>query len=193
MDAAAPNTANRRGKWNRSSCLTARRSHPLPCLIVELSDNGYHCRQMNLRDHLREDLIFYLKEDGKTQAIRELVEHTCMRVPALEFRQTLQAVEDRENVVSSWVAPGIAIPHARLPNLRDFIVSIGVSRRGIQYESADGQPVYLLVLILGDADRADQHIQLLAEVARTFRSESIRQAIHAAPQTLHRNLGKRSA
>jgi len=134
-----------------------------------------------LRDHLRENLIFYLKEDGKTQAIRELVEHTCAHVPALECRQTLQAVWKRENVVSSWVAPGIAIPHARLPNLRDFIVSIGVSRRGIQYESADGQPVYLLVLILGDADRADQHIQLLAEVARTFRSESIRQAIHAAP------------
>jgi mannitol/fructose-specific phosphotransferase system IIA component len=89
-------------------------------------------------------------------------------------------VEDREKVVSSWVAPGIAIPHARLPNLRDFIVSIGVSREGIQYESVDGQPVYLLVLILGDADRADRHIQLLAEVARTFRSESTRQAVRAA-------------
>lgn len=135
---------------------------------------------MNLRDHLREELIFYLKQDRKTQAIRELVEYTCTRVPALERRQALQAVVDRENVVSSWVAPGIAIPHARLPNLRDFIVSIGVSREGIQYESVDGQPVYLLVLILGDADRADRHIQLLAEVARTFRSESTRQAIRAA-------------
>jgi diadenylate cyclase len=136
---------------------------------------------MNLRDHLHQDRIFYLKQTGKVQAIRELVEQTCRRVPALEFEQTLQAVEDRESVVSSWVAPGIAIPHARLADLDDFIVSIGISRNGIEYESGDGQPVYLLVLILGDARRADQHILLLAEVARTFRSESIRQAIRSAP------------
>lgn len=135
---------------------------------------------MNLREHLRQDLIFYLEDDRKTQAIRELVERTCTHVPELECRQVLQAVEDRENVVSSWVASGMAIPHARLPDLGDFIVSIGISREGIQYESVDGQPVYLLVLILGDADRADRHIQLLAEVARTFRSESTRQAVRAA-------------
>jgi diadenylate cyclase len=145
---------------------------------------------MKMRDHLRENLIFYLKENGKSRAIRELVECTCTRVPNLEFRQTLHAVEDRESVVSSWVAPGIAIPHARLPNLGDFIVSIGVSREGIQYESVDGKPVYLLILILGDANQADRHIQLLAEVARTFRSDSIRQAVRSArsAQEIHRIL-----
>jgi hypothetical protein len=83
-------------------------------------------------------------------------------------------------VVSSWVAPGIAIPHARLPYLGEFILAIGVSRQGIEYESGDGQPVYLLVLILGDARKADLHIQLLADVARTFRSESMRQAVRSA-------------
>jgi diadenylate cyclase len=136
---------------------------------------------MNLQDHLHQDRIFYLKEDRKIQAIRELVEHTCTRVTGLDCRQTLQAVADRESVVSSWVAPGIAIPHARLPNLKGFVVSLGVSREGIEYESGDGRPVYLLILILGDARLADQHIQLLAEVARTFRTESIRQAVRSAP------------
>ena len=136
---------------------------------------------MKLRDHLHQDRIFYLEQNRKIQAIRELVEQTCRGVPALELTQTLQAVEDRESVVSSWVAPGIAIPHARLPDLDDFIISIGVSRKGIEYESGDGQPVYLLILILGDARRADQHILLLAEAARTFHSESTRQAIRCAP------------
>jgi diadenylate cyclase len=135
---------------------------------------------MNLQNHLRQDRIFYLKEDRKIQAIRELVEHTCPHVPTLNCQRTLRAVEDRESVVSSWIAPGIAIPHARLPDLEDFVVSIGVSREGIEYESGDGKPVYLLILILGDARRADLHILLLAEVARTFRSEPIRQAIRSA-------------
>ncbi|UCF96104.1 MAG: PTS sugar transporter subunit IIA [Spirochaetaceae bacterium] len=135
---------------------------------------------MNLQDYLSQDRVFYIEQKKKVPAIRELVERTCAEVTSLNLRKTLQAVEDRESVVSSWVAPGIAIPHARLPDLDRFIVSIGVSPAGIEYESADGHPVHLLILILGDARRADQHILLLAEVARTFRSESSRRAILSA-------------
>ena len=135
---------------------------------------------MKLQDHLSQDRIFFLKKNKKNQAIRELVESTCARVPTLDRKATLQAVEDRESIVSSWVAPGIAIPHARLSDLNDFVVAIGLSREGIVYESVDGLPVHLLILILGDAGRADQHILLLAEVARTFRSDATRQAVLSA-------------
>ena len=136
---------------------------------------------MNLQEHLHQERIFYLEQSRKIEAIRELVGHTCAGVPALDLQQTLQAVLDRESVVSSWVAPGIAIPHARLPQLQEFVVAIGVSRVGIEYESGVGQPVFLLILILGDARRADLHIQLLAEVARTFHSGAILGAIRSAP------------
>ena len=135
---------------------------------------------MKLQDYLSQDRIFFLTKNKKSQAILELVELTCALVPALDRNRTVQAVEDRESIVSSWVAPGIAIPHARLPDLKDFVVSIGVSREGIVYESVDGQPVHLLILILGDVGRADQHILLLAEVARTFRLEATRQAVLSA-------------
>ena len=81
--------------------------------------NGYDCQRMNLQDHLHQDRIFYLTQDKKIQAIRELVERTCERATALDCQQTRQAVEERESVVSSWVAPGIAIPHARLPDLNN--------------------------------------------------------------------------
>ena len=138
---------------------------------------------MNLQDHLSEDRIFHLEQEGKIQAIRELVELTCARLPALDRRQVLKAVEDRESVVSSWVAPGIAIPHARIPRLDDFVVSIGVSRNGIEYESADGHPVHLLVLILGDERQPDSHIQLLAQVARTLHSPATLQAVLSAEST----------
>ncbi|MBN2552355.1 MAG: PTS sugar transporter subunit IIA [Spirochaetales bacterium] len=138
---------------------------------------------MNLQDHLSQDRVFHLEQRGKIQAIRELVELTCARLPALDRRQVLRAVEDRESVVSSWVAPGIAIPHARIPRLDDFVVAIGVSRNGIEYESADGRPVHLLVLILGDERQPDRHIQLLAQVARTLHSPATLRAVLSAAST----------
>jgi diadenylate cyclase len=135
---------------------------------------------MRLQDHLSPKRIFYIQNRNNTPAIRELVELTCRQEPDLDCRKTHQAVEDREAVVSSWVAPGIAIPHARLPGLGDLIVSVGVCREGIEYESGDGNPVFLLVLILGDSRAADRHILLLAEVARTFRSEKTCRAVLTA-------------
>jgi mannitol/fructose-specific phosphotransferase system IIA component (Ntr-type) len=135
---------------------------------------------VKLQHYLRRDLIFRVKQDKKIPAIRELITATCTREPRLDQEATIRSVEERESVVSSWVAPGIAIPHARIPDMEDFLLAVGVSREGIEYESADGAPVYLLILILGDARRAEEHILLLAEVARTFRSENIRQAVRSA-------------
>jgi hypothetical protein len=50
---------------------------------------------MKFYDYLRSDRIFFLKESKKNQAIRELVEMTCARVPTLDRKETLQAVQDR--------------------------------------------------------------------------------------------------
>ena len=135
---------------------------------------------MNLPDHLHPQRIFFLESKGKIEAIRELVELTCKTLPGLSVEKTFQAVKDREGVVSSWVAPGIAIPHARLTELGEFVVALGISKNGIEYESFDGKPVHLLVLILGDARKADRHILLLAEVARALRNEAVRQAVISA-------------
>jgi len=135
---------------------------------------------MKLQNHISRERIFYLEQTKKFPAIRELVQRTCSRLPHLDSQHTLEAVQQRESVVSSWVAPGIAIPHARLPELEGFVVSLGLSSKGIEYESADGGAVHLLILILGDARKADRHIQLLAEVARTFRYPSILQNLLSA-------------
>ncbi|MEE9307621.1 MAG: hypothetical protein V3V57_08900 [Spirochaetia bacterium] len=65
---------------------------------------------MKLQDHLSQDRIFFLKKSKKNAAIRELVELTCARVPTLERKATLQAVEDRESIVSSWAYPRDCYP-----------------------------------------------------------------------------------
>jgi DNA integrity scanning protein DisA with diadenylate cyclase activity/mannitol/fructose-specific phosphotransferase system IIA component (Ntr-type) len=135
---------------------------------------------MRLADYLRTERITFLKSSEKEAAIRELVEFACTTISELEPARTFSAVWERENLVSTWVAPGIAIPHGRLSAISDFYVALGVSKRGIPYESGGGKPVHLLILILGDEADVDRYIALLAEVARTVKTDQIQRLILAA-------------
>lgn len=135
---------------------------------------------MNLAEFLSPQRIVLLRNRSKAGALRELVNALCRTSPELNRDKVLKAVMEREQTVSSWIAPGIAIPHARLRGLGSFRVALGRSRPGISFDSGDGQPVHLLVLILGDAEDVDGHIMLLADVARTVRSSTLVERVLAA-------------
>jgi len=128
---------------------------------------------MNLAEYLSPQRIVFLRNRSKAGALREMVDAVCRSTPELKRDKVLQAVLERERTVSSWIGPGIALPHARLPGLGTFLVALGRSRAGIRFDSGDGQPVHLLVLILGNAQDVDGHIMLLADVARTVRASSL--------------------
>jgi len=132
---------------------------------------------MDLSDCLTEERIFSLRSRRKETALGELVRSACRTLPGLDPAKVEKALWERERQVSSWIAPGLAIPHGRLPGLGGFYVAVGRSRRGIDYGSPDSRPVHLLVLILGDEGHPDRHIALLAEVARTLHGEATRQAV----------------
>ena len=124
--------------------------------------------------------MLFLRSRTREAAIRELVQAACRAAPSLDPEATFAAVWEREAIVSSWIAPGIAIPHARLRGFTGFVLVLGRSRKGVDYESPDGKPVDILALILGDAAAVDRHLELLAEIARTLRPEDIRRRILAA-------------
>ena len=135
---------------------------------------------MNLAEYLSPQRIVFLRNRSKAGALRELVDALCRTSPELKRDEVFKAVMEREKTVSSWIAPGIALPHARLPKLGTFLVALGRSRSGLSFDSGDGQPVHLLVLILGDADDVDGHIMLLADVARTVRASALVEKVLAA-------------
>ena len=132
---------------------------------------------MELLPRLSLERIVLVKSREKQEALGELVEAACRTTPGLDAGKVREAVWAREAIVSSWVAPGVAIPHGRLPGLPDFVVVIGRSQAGVQYDAADGGPVRILVMILGRLEEPDLHIAVLAEAARMLRSEKTRQAI----------------
>jgi diadenylate cyclase len=132
---------------------------------------------MELLTHLTPERIVSLRSREKAGALSELVDCACRTTRGLDPSRANEAVLAREAIVSSWVARGVAIPHGRLPGLSDFVVVVGRSEAGVDYDAPDGHPVRIMVLILGKVEEPDRHIAVLASVARLLRSASTIEAV----------------
>jgi len=132
---------------------------------------------VDLSDSLSPVRVNFLHSRTKEEALEELVNAVCEDEPSLRPHEVLEAIWKREKIISSWIASGVAIPHARLPGLGRFILAVGRSREGIAYDSGDAKPVHLLFLILGDEGQPDQHILLLAEIARLLKDLTFRKQL----------------
>jgi diadenylate cyclase len=132
---------------------------------------------MELLEHLTPERVVSLRSRDKKGALDELVDCACKTTRGLDGKRVREAVLAREAIVSSWVAPGIAIPHGRLAGLSDFVVVFGRSEAGVDYDAPDRQPVRIMVMILGRVEEPDRHIAVLASVARLLRSEGTVEAV----------------
>jgi len=130
-----------------------------------------------LARHLSPTRIVSLRSRSREGAVRELAAVIAAAEGGPDAGSVTSAVRDREKIVSSWIAPGVAIPHARLADLPGIEIAVGRSRPGVAWDSGDGDPVHLVFLIVsGDSD-PDQHVLLLAEIARTLRDRALMQLV----------------
>ncbi|HUJ75111.1 MAG TPA: PTS sugar transporter subunit IIA [bacterium] len=133
-----------------------------------------------LARHLSPARILTLRSRTKEAAIRELAAALTTGDSGVSRETVVAAVQARERLVSSWIAPGIAIPHARLPGTNGIEVVMGRSRAGVAWDSADGGPVTLLFLIVSSDQDPDEHVHLLAEIARTLRDRALVRLLQSA-------------
>jgi mannitol/fructose-specific phosphotransferase system IIA component (Ntr-type) len=106
------------------------------------------------------------------------------------YDDVLQAIEDRERVLSTGIGFGVAIPHGKSPTIPELGLVCGVSRTPIPYDSVDGEPVRLFFMLAGPESAAGPHVKVLSRIARLVRREAIReQLIHSAtPAEFHRTI-----
>jgi len=121
--------------------------------------------------------VIELKSKKKEGAFLELVESIAASRGDVDKEAVYKEVLDREELASTWLETGLAIPHARVPLKRGgFVIAVGRSREGIDYKSPDGKPVYLMVMIAGD-DRKNTHLKILALLADFLKEKTFRKKI----------------
>jgi mannitol/fructose-specific phosphotransferase system IIA component (Ntr-type) len=113
-----------------------------------------------------------LKSAHKRDAIREIVEslaHSGALADA-ETKNIMAALLRREELGSTGIGEGVALPHTKHPAVTRAIGTIAWSARGVEFDSLDGQPVHLIVLLLSPINESSEQIRALAKVARFIRS-----------------------
>lgn len=123
------------------------------------------------------DLAAVTKREALVEICRVL--EGCAHVPDPAAFE--RAVLDREEAMSTGIGLGIAVPHAKIPSVKEFVIALGRSKAGIEFHSLDGKPVHLVVLIAGPEDRQGRYLQLLAGVTLRLKREEVRRALLAAP------------
>ena len=132
-----------------------------------------------------EDLLTGFHPADKWQAIRDLVEHlvSAGRIDRARFEEVLEAVLSRERSMSTGMEHGVAIPHAAVDDLEAVVACMGIvsGDEGLPFESIDGQPARLIVLLVIPRSQKLLHIRTLADVARVLSRNEVREALLAAP------------
>ncbi len=99
-------------------------------------------------------------------------------------QELTDALHERENLGSTGFGDGIAIPHCRLPGVENFVLGIGISRRGVNFDALDGKSVHLFCFLAGPEEKPDQYVKILAEISVVLRNEKARKELTSAKSDL---------
>ncbi len=125
---------------------------------------------MRLRDMLDESTVKVgLESLDKEECIEEMTDVLVRAGRVSDRAQVLSAVRTREAEGSTGIGKGVAVPHGKCAGLAGTVLAVGISKNGIEFDSADGRPVKIVFLIAASASEPGKHLQMLAEVVRLIR------------------------
>ena len=112
---------------------------------------------------------------SKDAAIRELCDMVSGNPAVRDIDSFYSAIRSREAIMSTGIGMGIAIPHAKTSFLQDVVMAVGRSKEGIDFDSHDGLPVHIIILIGANDTQGEEFLKVLAEIGHVFKDESFTQ------------------
>ena len=121
-----------------------------------------------------------LKGRAKREVLVELVDLLESGHGFASQGEILDRVLRREAMMSTGLLPGAAIPHGKARSVDRMAAACGVSSEGVEFESEDGQPAHLFVLLVSPENATTPHVRLLANISRLLKDDSVRRGLLAA-------------
>lgn len=131
-----------------------------------------------IEEFLDEDLIILIdKVKDKFTLIERMVDQALNKGVIMTREPILHKIREREELESTGVVEGIAIPHARTEAVKDLLVVVAVVKDGVDFDSLDGKPVQIVFLIVAPEEAKRKYIKVLARISRMCRQEDFRAAL----------------
>ncbi|MDX1971128.1 MAG: PTS sugar transporter subunit IIA [Candidatus Sumerlaeia bacterium] len=129
------------------------------------------------RKYFSPDRVAFLETDQKDSALKELVSLLAKSPHVKDPVELLAKIYEREKTLSTGVGQGLALPHVKIGSIEDFVLSVGISRKGIEFDSLDGKPAHILVMIGCHESQAGQYMQMLSKLVRSLKEAPFRQRL----------------
>lgn len=130
---------------------------------------------MKFSDFICRDAIrTQLEADQKEKVIRAMVTSLldAGRIQEKDYESIVEAILKREELGSTGIGRGVAVPHTKHPSIDKLIGTVAISDEGVDFESLDGEKVHLLFLLVSPPDRPGDHLRALENISRQLRDDT---------------------
>jgi PTS system nitrogen regulatory IIA component len=124
----------------------------------------------------KEAIIPDLKSRTKTEVLDELVVPVA-RLAGVNREELVRVLLERERLGSTGIGGGIGIPHGKLKHLDNLIIGFGLSRKGVDFESLDGEPTRIFFLLVTPENSTGLHLKMLARISRILKNEPFKERL----------------
>ena len=137
---------------------------------------------MKIMDFLsKKSIVTDIKSNKKEDVLKELVD-ALINAGEIEKRfrnKLIDALMARESLGSTAIGQGIAIPHAKSDCVDKLIAAFGISKKGVDFDSLDGELAYIYFLLIAPQDSAGPHLKALARISRLLKDKYFRDSLRA--------------
>ncbi len=128
----------------------------------------------------KRSIIPQLASRNKEGVLRELVHVLSLLDKEVNEDRTIDILLERENLGSTGIGEGVAIPHGKSKDARKILASFGKSQLGLDFQSLDGRPTYLFFLLIAPENSAGMHLKALAQISRLMKDQAFRKRLMEA-------------
>jgi nitrogen PTS system EIIA component len=138
---------------------------------------------MQIMDFLSKKAITIdIKSTKKEEVIKELVESLIISgdIEKKHRNKLIESLMARESLGSTAIGQGIAIPHAKSDCVDKLVAAFGLSKKGVDFDSLDGESAYIFFLLVAPQDSAGPHLKALARISRLLKDKYFRDTLRAS-------------
>ena len=129
----------------------------------------------------REMVVPELRATDKRGILEELAAYMAGRHPRIDRAMLSKVLIEREQLASTAIGEGVAIPHGKLSAVGEIVACLGRAVKGVEFDSMDGQPTFLFFVLVAPESSTGAHLKALARISRVFKDPEFRRRLLAAP------------
>jgi PTS system nitrogen regulatory IIA component len=137
---------------------------------------------MKIVDLIKRDMVVpELRATDKRGILEELAAYMAGRHPRIDRGTLSKVLIEREQLASTAIGEGVAIPHGKLGAVGEIVACLGRAVKGVEFDSMDGQPTYLFFVLVAPESSTGAHLKALARISRVFKDPEFRRRLLLAP------------